>query len=164
MPSVTRAELRYETSRQISRRRFFNMVGWFGAILSALLFLVSSLRFFFPNVLYEAPRVFKIGGPQDYPDGSRTMLEETKLFVLHDQTGYWIISAVCTHLGCTVAPKEFGFACPCHGSVYDRDGNVTGGPAPKALAWYPLSQAGDGRLVVDQSKEMDHSYRFQPRA
>ena len=44
-------------------------------------------------------------------------------------------SAICTHLGCTVAPQGSRLVCPCHGSVYDlRDGAVVSGPAPLPLA------------------------------
>jgi cytochrome b6-f complex iron-sulfur subunit len=43
-------------------------------------------------------------------------------------------SAICTHLGCTVAPKGKQLHCPCHGSVYDAaTGKVLHGPAPRPL-------------------------------
>jgi Rieske Fe-S protein len=43
-------------------------------------------------------------------------------------------SAVCTHMGCTVAPAGKELHCPCHGSVYDATtGQVLSGPAPKPL-------------------------------
>jgi len=43
-------------------------------------------------------------------------------------------SAICTHLGCTVAPSGGILQCPCHGSTYDlATGDNTGGPAPKPL-------------------------------
>ena len=44
-------------------------------------------------------------------------------------------SAICTHMGCTVAPAGARFACPCHGSMYDAaTGAVLKGPAPQPLA------------------------------
>jgi cytochrome b6-f complex iron-sulfur subunit len=44
-------------------------------------------------------------------------------------------SAICTHKGCTVAPKGNQLVCPCHGSVYDLStGEVLAGPAPAPLA------------------------------
>jgi Rieske Fe-S protein len=45
-------------------------------------------------------------------------------------------SAICTHMGCTVAPASSGkeLDCPCHGSKYDAvTGEVISGPAPKPL-------------------------------
>jgi cytochrome b6-f complex iron-sulfur subunit len=44
-------------------------------------------------------------------------------------------SAICTHMGCTVAPSGDKLNCPCHGSVYQAaTGAVVQGPAPRALA------------------------------
>jgi len=36
------------------------------------------------------------------------------------------MSATCTHQGCTVAWRSGSksFQCPCHGAVYDENGNV----------------------------------------
>ena len=45
------------------------------------------------------------------------------------------MTAICTHLGCTVAPAGAQVVCPCHGSVYkSADGSNVSGPAPKPLA------------------------------
>lgn len=45
-------------------------------------------------------------------------------------------SAACSHQCCTVQFKASRneFYCPCHGSTFGTDGQVTGGPAPVALA------------------------------
>lgn len=44
-------------------------------------------------------------------------------------------SANCTHLGCLVSwdPLEQVWQCPCHGSVFDREGRVMHGPAVRDL-------------------------------
>lgn len=52
-------------------------------------------------------------------------------------------SAICTHMGCTVAPQGDQLVCPCHGSTYDlATGDNTGGPAPKPLAKIPVTVKG----------------------
>jgi Rieske Fe-S protein len=56
-------------------------------------------------------------------------------------------SAICTHMGCTVAPAGKQLHCPCHGSVYNAStGAVISGPAPRALDKIPVSVAA-GEVV-----------------
>ena len=43
------------------------------------------------------------------------------------------LSAICTHQGCTVAPDGKKLTCPCHGSVFDLNGDNVSGPAPSPL-------------------------------
>ena len=57
-------------------------------------------------------------------------------------------SAICTHMGCTVAPAGPQLACPCHGSRYNAStGQVLQGPAPKPLASVPV-HVEDGKVVA----------------
>lgn len=62
--------------------------------------------------------------------------------------GFAALSSICTHRGCTVDLGGPGLACPCHGSQYDRQGNVTRGPASRALTRYPVRASGD-ELVIE---------------
>jgi len=55
---------------------------------------------------------------------------------------------VCTHLGCRLAVTATGgFACPCHGSRFDRDGNPVAGPARARLPRAPLERRGSAWIA-----------------
>jgi nitrite reductase/ring-hydroxylating ferredoxin subunit len=106
-----------------------------------------------PGVLPGPSSLLKIGPPGEYPVSTEPQrVAGQNLFILHDATGYAAVAAVCTHLGCIVAPAADGFACPCHGSRFSHEGRVVQGPAPSPLAWFELSLAPDGQIVVDTRK------------
>jgi menaquinol-cytochrome c reductase iron-sulfur subunit len=69
-------------------------------------------------------------------DGWRKTIAERPVYVNKDPKGELIVlSAVCTHLGCTVpwAEKEKKFICPCHLGMFSSDGKLLGGPAPRDM-------------------------------
>jgi cytochrome b6-f complex iron-sulfur subunit len=129
------------------------------------------LRSFVPNVSYDPPTKTKIGPPESFADGL-TFVPDRRVFVVRDGKTFRAVSAVCTHLGCTVRPESleeidptdpsrrrqvqtYAFACPCHGSRYRADGTNISGPAPRPLAAFQLALAADdGQLVVDVGREV----------
>ena len=73
----------------------------------------------------------------------------TPLYVLaQDGGGYAALSPICTHLGCTVGIEGPQLLCPCHGSMYDREGRVLRGPAQRPLTRFPAALTSDGELVI----------------
>jgi menaquinol-cytochrome c reductase iron-sulfur subunit len=138
---------------------------------------LASLRSLAPNVSYDAPTTVKLGHPHEFPDGMK-FLPEQRLFVFREGNVFHAISAVCTHLGCTVRAEALSqmetrtvegsplkithrFLCPCHGSRYTGDGENVAGPAPKPLAWYHLAIApDDGQLVVDLARPVARNFRL----
>lgn len=59
------------------------------------------------------------------------------------------ISLACTHQGCTVQlADDDKFHCPCHGSVFDRQGKVLKGPATRNLPRLQVVQRQEDKLQL----------------
>ena len=152
----------------LSRRALLG-TGWGAFLLSIFGPAIASVRFLFPNVVYEPPTVAKLGRPEDYPVGSVTLVPEQRVNVFHEADGFRAVSAICTHLRCTIGPyvgpdEEFNFEhshCPCHGSVFDKYGKVWRPPAPRDLDVFYIGLDPDGRLFVDTGKLAGKEYRLK---
>jgi Rieske Fe-S protein len=74
----------------------------------------------------------------DIPPGAGAIVREgmKKIAVYRDARGaLHQFSAVCPHLGCIVQwnPTERTWDCPCHGSRFDKRGEVINGPSNRDL-------------------------------
>jgi len=120
-----------------------------------LIGLLGALRLPVPAVFPESNSRVKLG-PREHFAGTNTFwFPEYRLWVYANAGELYAISAICTHLGCTVAAQEGGgFYCPCHGSRFSPSGTVVAGPAPRPLAHLELSLSPDGQVVVDQQQEV----------
>ncbi len=160
-----------------SRRTWLGQIGIGALGVSAAGLIYSFVRSLVPNVLYEPPREFKVGSPEKFPEGV-TYLEDRRVFILRDQKSFQAMSAICTHLGCTVKMvtlnqpqtvrvrgqqmrEEREFHCPCHGSKYYGDGTNYAGPAPRPLARYRLQVTpDDGQLIVNTAEVVDRNFKL----
>lgn len=124
----------------------------------------ATARFMFPNVLFEPPSSFKAGFPEEYTTGKvderfkpgfGCWLVRTADDMTHHKPGFYALSTVCTHLGCTPnwLEAESKFKCPCHGSGFRKTGINFEGPAPRPLERYRIAWADDGQILVDKSKK-----------
>ena len=140
----------------VLRRRRFVMAGILGFLgVNLLMFL----RFFFPRALYEPKTKFLIGYPSDFSFGVDTKFQnQHRIWVVRNTEGIFVISAICTHLGCTPdwKPSENKFKCPCHGSGYDPEGVNFEGPAPRPMDRAHVELSPEGQIEVDLS----HLYRW----
>ena len=143
----------------LNRRQFFVRLGLGSLAVAGAGTAVFAYQFLSPNVLYEPSPVVNAGKPASYPPESVTLDPATGIFVVRETQGFYALSAVCTHLGCTVniGAGGTGFHCPCHGSQFDDNGSVVSGPAPKPLPSYAVSLSRDGRLVIDTSQQVPAS-------
>lgn len=93
---------------------------------------------------------------QKLPAGSVLMFKfgTAPAMLIHHQDGAWVaLTAVCTHLGCTVQyePQMNRIHCACHGGVYDpRTGANVSGPPPKPLKLFKVA-VNDAGVVVSRA-------------
>ena len=102
------------------------------------------------NPSSPSPSVSVTVATADVPVGGGTILADDLVVVTQPTEGeFKAFTATCTHQGCPVnAITDGEIVCPCHASHYSiEDGSVISGPAPKALASFPVAVEGD-QLVV----------------
>jgi cytochrome b6-f complex iron-sulfur subunit len=143
----------------VSRRGFLSWIsaGWlaFAALTAGT--LIGTVRFLFPNVLFEPPQTFRAGFPEEYTIGdvSTRFKDQFGVWIVRTPTEIYVLSTVCTHLGCTPAwlSGEQKFKCPCHGSGFRKTGINFEGPAPRPLERYRVALADDGQILVDKTRK-----------
>ncbi len=141
-------------SEAVSRRDYLGLAG-VGTAAAAIAFSTAGmLRLPKPRVLPDVSSLLRLGKASEYPRATVTVLPEHKVCVFSTDEGISVMSLVCTHLGCLVQQTESGFDCPCHGSKFGAQGELVQGPAPRRLAWWAVSQAPDGTILVDQTREV----------
>jgi len=66
------------------------------------------------------------------------------VIVINVNGSYKALSVICTHQGCSVAYNQNNedLVCPCHGGVYNLNGDVLAGPPPSPLKKYSVTQSG----------------------
>jgi cytochrome b6-f complex iron-sulfur subunit len=141
------------SSSEVGRRQFFIRIGLGSIAVTTLGAVVLGYKFLSPNALYEPSPIVNAGKPDCYPLDSVTLDLAARIYVVHEQEGFFALTAICKHLGCITVwnPELAVIACPCHGSQFHRNGTkITGpatGPLPRLRMW--LSDSGD--LMVDRA-------------
>jgi cytochrome b6-f complex iron-sulfur subunit len=136
-----------ETSEPNTRRAFLVAAGVAGlAYLAALAYPVY--RYLESPAEMElsqsAVTEVTLKDAQKLPAGSVLMFKfgTRPALLIHHSDGKWVsMTAVCTHLGCTVQyqPQPDRIHCACHGGVYNAyTGANVSGPPPKPLTLYKV--------------------------
>lgn len=134
----------------VPRRDFLGLAGLWTAGIAVFGSMIGMARLPKPRVLPEVSSRFRVGRPADFRPGTAKVMADRNVRIVATGEGIAAMSLVCSHLGCIVNVTPEGFSCPCHGSKFDSDGKVVGGPAPSRLPWLAVSQAPDGTIVVDK--------------
>jgi Rieske Fe-S protein len=120
----------------------------------------SLVSFFYPVLRYMIPPLqaeltsdtvlaghageLKLNSGKIFRFGSRP-----GLLMLTADGQYHAVSAVCTHLGCTVQYRGdlHEIWCACHNGIYDVNGRNISGPPPKPLEAYDVFVKGEDIYV-----------------
>ncbi|SCA58748.1 hypothetical protein AB751O23_AN_00030 [Chlamydiales bacterium SCGC AB-751-O23] len=145
-----------DRDKLITRKTFLALLG-LGAFAGGCQMLgVSVGGFLYPNAMKIPSSTFSIGRPVDvFKSDGKVYDSKQKVFIVVKEGKVRVQTAVCTHLGCTVNAVETGYSCPCHGSTYNHEGDVTGGPAPKALKYFKVFKGASGELLVNSATHIN---------
>ena len=142
---------------RIKRRQLLRL-GFLGGTLLALGEITALLYpFMKPNKIVGLGAKVPVGSKESVlaqfssTQDAPILNTQGKFFLLHTPEG-GIVAAYrkCTHLGCAVpwSAAEDLFHCPCHQSKYDKHtAVVVGGPAPKPLQLFHISDTPEGLIV-----------------
>jgi cytochrome b6-f complex iron-sulfur subunit len=137
------------TQDQPDRRHAIRLFLGTGVVASLASVLYPILRYIVPpktveqtsdNVLAGRVGDLKPNTGKIFRFGSRPAL-----LILTSDGNYHAISAVCTHLNCTVQYRNdlHSVWCACHNGMYTADGANISGPPPRPLEGYDVFLKGD---------------------
>jgi cytochrome b6-f complex iron-sulfur subunit len=146
-----------EAEKELSRREFMTRsVGLGAAGLAGVATLAGVARFMIPTVTYLTPKKFLVNVADLPTPGNELVFPDQRVIVQRRADGMVAaISLICTHLGCTVYRVATGYQCPCHGSQYDNEAEVVGGPAPTGLPWLPIKVVPGGQVEIDSGGQVE---------
>jgi cytochrome b6-f complex iron-sulfur subunit len=149
-----------DAADQATRRAFLAAAGVAGVCYAAALAYPVYRYLASPEEMaMEATAVTSVALGADYrqlPKGTAKMFKfgASPAMLIHHQDGRWIsMTAVCTHLGCTVQyePQADRIHCACHGGVYDPyTGANVSGPPPKPLKLFKVT-VNDADVIVSRA-------------
>ena len=139
--------------QKINRRQFLGLA-WGGSL--TLFFgqaAVAFINFLKPVSKGGFGGAVYAGKVEEFAVNSVNRIMAGRFYIVRTEDGLLSLWQKCTHLGCAVpwVEEEGQFHCPCHGSLFNRHGEVTGGPAPRPLDTFPI-ELKNGEVWVDTSK------------
>ena len=95
--------------------------------------------------LAETPELNNVGGLLNVEEGVNNPFIVRKT----GENKYVALSRLCTHQGCIIdVNADTSFSCPCHGSAYNKDGEVTQGPAENSLETFRIETIDSQSIEV----------------
>jgi cytochrome b6-f complex iron-sulfur subunit len=137
----------------MTRRSFLDVIFSGSILLTLVTFIGAALKFLLPpeSSALGGKRVL-VGELDQIPVGGsvRRVLAGQGVLIVRTRTGFAGLSLNCTHKGCNVEWDEEKkvVLCPCHGGVFDLQGNVLSGPPPRPLKRYRIKIL-DNKVYVE---------------
>lgn len=140
-------------------RRQFLEIAWIGSLaVLGVQSLVTLTRFLKPVSSGGFGGLVYAGKVDEFPVDSINRILSGRFYLVRNATGFLALWQRCTHLGCAVPYDETArqFHCPCHGSLFNDVGEVSGGPAPRPMDTFPVI-IRDGEVWVDTSQPIERT-------
>lgn len=97
----------------------------------------------------------------DYEEGDTLTQEQ----IDEVQSALNVLSSSCAHLGCPVRwivrEGEGELLCPCHGGIYNINGEYVAGPPPRGLYQYDFEIREDGNIYVKHEFDIEPGINSQ---
>ena len=145
--------------KSITRGQFLGLA-WLGAgALVAGEATLIGLQFLKPQATSGFGKKVLAGKVGDFPVNSVTRNLTGRFYIVHLEGGFLALYQRCPHLQCAVpwVESENQFHCPCHASLYNMEGVVIGGPAPRPMDFFPITIENGDEIWVDTSKPTKRS-------
>jgi cytochrome b6-f complex iron-sulfur subunit len=135
-----------------TRRSFVDVVIGIGTAITSFAMVLPALAYLWPvtqSGLGKAREEVGDAATWTLWQARKVVVAGKPVLVVKTDKGYTAMSAVCTHLGCLVEldPVKRDVICPCHAARFDLQGEVTGGPPPRPLPLYQVSEV-QGKVYV----------------
>jgi Rieske Fe-S protein len=141
----------------MERRRLLNYFLGSSFLATAAAFIYPVVRYLLPPRQSEAvqKRIVAARAGELAPNSAKIIKFGSRpaILVMTAEGKPVALSAVCTHLTCTVsfeADSQTLF-CPCHNGRFDLAGNVLSGPPPAPLETYTVEMSGADIIISVKS-------------
>ena len=132
----------------LNRRQFLIQFTKAALALTAIGLADGVRRFLQPPLPAAVPTQVRVYPIPDLQPGQRQWLPQARAWLERDEAGFYALSAICPHLGCTVQDQGEGFACPCHGSQFGPEGELRHGPATQGLRKLAVRVEDDALVIL----------------
>lgn len=154
-------QLDNNTKFKITRRSFLGL-SFIGSLSLLLAESIAALiNFLKPVTTGGFGGMIFAGRVEEFAIGSVNRILAGRFYIVRREDGLLALWQRCPHLGCSVPwdEEKDHFHCPCHGSIFNKVGEVLAGPAPRPMDIFPVT-IRSGEVWVDTGKPTQRT-RFE---